>query len=141
MELKYFKDVAVSAYVDREGIRTCNGNIIGTKWVITNKGDTEAPDIRARLVGKEFLSGSGDSLYASTPPLEALRFLLSSAAAVDEREGEHKGVIVSDVLRAYVCAKATRDLFIEVPDEDPLKQSQGWLDSCVCAFTAHGTQQ
>ena len=30
------------------------GNIIGTKWIDVSKGDMDKPNIRCRLVGKEF---------------------------------------------------------------------------------------
>ena len=37
-------------------------------------------------MAKEFNDGAGEGLFASTPPLEALRFLISEAATV--RVGE-----------------------------------------------------
>ena len=37
-------------------------------------------NIADRLVGQEFNTGKNDELYASTPPLEVLRFVVSSAA-------------------------------------------------------------
>ena len=43
-----------------------------------NKGDTEKPDMRCILVGQEYNTGENDELYASTPPLEALRYVISS---------------------------------------------------------------
>ena len=54
--------------------------IIGVSWVDVSKGDSEKPDMRSRLVGQEFNTGENDELYASTLPLEALRFVISSAA-------------------------------------------------------------
>ena len=104
LELRYFRDMKVYDYVDRREIQATGGKLIGTKWVITNKGDAGSPDIRARLVGKEFRTEADDSLYASTPPLEALRCLLSSAATVDGGDKEPRGVMVSDVRRAYFYA-------------------------------------
>eukprot|EP00973_Karenia_brevis_P049899 6927892-Karenia_brevis.AAC.1 len=50
-----------------------NIKIIGTRWVDVNKGDKDNPMMRSRLVGQEFRDGEDDSLFASTPPLEALR--------------------------------------------------------------------
>ena len=41
------------------------------------------PDYRSRLVTKEFNNGQEEGLDASTPPLEALRWILSHAATVD----------------------------------------------------------
>ena len=55
-------------------------------------------------------------MYASTPPLEALRMIISFAAS---GEGATKRqIMICDVRRAYFYAKVTRDLYIELPDED-----------------------
>ena len=45
-----------------------------------NKGDEENPIYRSRFVGKEFNDRELEGLFAATPPLEALRLLLSWAA-------------------------------------------------------------
>ena len=93
---------------------------IDTKWVDVNKGDTSRPNYRSRLVGKEYNQHKDDSLYAATPPLEALRIITSWAATHDEHErAEDKEVMINDVSRAYFYAKATRDLYIRLPPEDP----------------------
>jgi hypothetical protein len=51
--------------------RMNGGKIIGVRWVDVNKGDSEKPDMRSRLVGQEFNTGKNGELYASTLPLEA----------------------------------------------------------------------
>ena len=51
-------------------------------WIDTNQGDAEHPNVRCRLVGKEFRTGPDDALFASTPPLEALRLIISRAATL-----------------------------------------------------------
>ena len=61
------------------------GRTIRTRWIDVNNGDEGAPDYRSRLVGKEFNDGADPSLFAATPPLEALRLIVSRAAT------EHKG--------------------------------------------------
>ena len=48
--------------------------LTGTRWVDIDKGDEKTPDYRSRLVATEFNNGQEEGLYASTPPLEALRF-------------------------------------------------------------------
>ena len=95
-------------------LQKTGGKLIGVKWVIVNKGDQENPDIRARLVGKEFRTHNDDSLYAATPPLEALRLIVSHAATLNSTGEAMREVMVNDVRRAYFYAKATRDVFIEV---------------------------
>ena len=66
--------------VPRAEQKETRGRVIGTKWIDTNKGDTDNPKTRSRLVGKEFRTGPDDALFASTPPLEALRLIVSRAA-------------------------------------------------------------
>ncbi len=53
---------------------------IGSKWVDVNKGDATKPVIRSRFVVKEIATYKSDDFFAATPPLEALRLLLSLAA-------------------------------------------------------------
>ena len=138
LELRYFRDMKVYDYVDRREIQATGGKLIGTKWVITNKGDAGSPDIRARLVGKEFRTEADDSPYASTPPLEALRCLLSSAATVDGGDKEPRGVMVSDVRRAYFYAKATSDIFIEIPEQDSEKRPGQVVKLRLCLYGTRG---
>ena len=64
--------------------RRRGGKLIGTRWLDVNKSDAAHPDYRSRLVGKEYRQGADDSLYASTPPLEAMRAILSHAATLDD---------------------------------------------------------
>ena len=59
-----------------------------------------------------------DALYASTPSLEALRLIISHAATHAE-DGVRRMVMVNDVARAYFYAKINRDVYIELPKEDP----------------------
>ncbi len=56
---------------------------IDTKWVDVNKGDKDNPEIRCRWVGREFKGNDKhrDNVYASTPPLEAKKILMSMAAS------------------------------------------------------------
>ena len=77
VELVFFSNMHVYDKVPRQQQRDSGGKIIGTRWVDTNKGDKSVPDYRSRLVGQEFATHKDDSLYAATPPLEALRMVLS----------------------------------------------------------------
>ena len=45
-----------------------------------DKGDSHAYEIRARLVAQEIRHVKGDAMFAATPPLEAVKLLLSLAA-------------------------------------------------------------
>ena len=55
---------------------------ISTRWVDTNKGSSDSPDVRCRLVARDF-KGKHDSdredLFAATPQAEAERLALSRA--------------------------------------------------------------
>ena len=101
VEMEYFERLGVYERVPRSHQVHTGGKIIGVRWVDVNKGDAEDTNYRSRLVGREFNVGRDDALYASTPPLEALRLILSYAATIPS-EGAKRMVMVNDVRRAYV---------------------------------------
>ena len=75
LEMNIFKDMGVCVRVPRSEQRKCNGQIITTRGIDTNKGDVTKPKYRSRLVGKEFRTHADDALYASSSLLEALRLI------------------------------------------------------------------
>ena len=91
---------------------------MGVGWVDVNNGDAPDTNYRSRLVGREFNIGRDDALYASTPPPEALR-LIVSYAATQPLDGQRRMLMMNDVRRAYFCAKIHRDVYIEFPEEHP----------------------
>ena len=110
----------------RRSIAIRNGwRIIKTKWIDINKGDAKDPIYRSRFVGKEFNNGEADGLFAGTPPLEALRLLLSQAATINGKE-DYKTIMINDVSRAFFEApmQAGRNLCIELPDEDMTEEDK-----------------
>ena len=70
--------------------------------------------IRSRLCAKEFRRGPMPELYAGTPPLEALKAILSLVA----ENSSGQSLLHVDVSRAYFHAKARRTVLVEVPEED-----------------------
>ena len=82
--------------------------IIQLRWVDTNKGVSETPSVIARLIGKEFKTDDNPANFAATPPLEAVRFVISRAATIG---CEHYGVMINDVARAYFNARIDRLLY------------------------------
>ena len=52
-ELDYFNSKVWELSDARRVMGESDSKVIRTRWVITNKGDTEKPDIRARLVACE----------------------------------------------------------------------------------------
>ena len=91
-----------------------------SRWIDINKGDDQNPNYRSRMVGKEFNDGVLEGLFAATPPLEALRLLLSHAASYKGSRPTTewcKSLLIADVSRAFFEAPAKRDLCVELPEE------------------------
>ena len=68
-------------------------------------------------------------MFAATPPLEALKILLSLAITegtgyVKGREEEGMNIEFIDIKRAYLQAEVRREVYIELPPED--KQGENW---------------
>ena len=116
--MEYFNKFGTYERVPREHQVASRGKIIGVRWVDVNKGDAQDVNYRSRLVGREFNVGRDDVLYASTRPLEALR-LIVSYAATHPTTGRRRIIMINDVHRAYFYAKIQRDVYIELPNEDP----------------------
>ena len=55
--------------------------VITTKWLDVNIGDSANPNVRCRLVGREIAKEKRDDLFAATPPLESLKTVLSLCAS------------------------------------------------------------
>ena len=87
-EMDYFRRLGVYKVVPREHQRRTGGKIVSTRWIDINKGDSSNPNYRSRLVGREFNVERDDSLYAATPPLEALRIVVSNAATWAKGKGK-----------------------------------------------------
>jgi len=111
---------------------------ISTKWVRVNKGTQEAPDIRCRLVARDFKpKGEKDrsEIFAAMPPLESKKLLFQQAMtqnALNRLRGEDGlKIMLIDVKKAHLNGFVGEDEFayIELP--------RGWLprrDSVgVCA--------
>ena len=119
-EMRGFKDFNVYEYELREvAERDMNGKFVGTRWVDTNKGTEESPEVRCRLVGQEFAKGEvRDDLFAATPPLTATRLMLSALASRGRKgPGSHR-VMLLDVKKAFLYGLLKRTVYIELPEED-----------------------
>ena len=88
--------------------------VISVRWIDINKGDSTAENYRSRLVAREIKTNGRPDLFAATPPLEALKVVLSLLTS--NNRGEK--LMVNDVSRAYFCAPARRQVFVELPPED-----------------------
>ena len=94
-----------------------------------NKGDSKNVDYRSRLVAMEFNTAPDPSLFAPTPPLEAMRYLLHRAATI--RPGQAQCVMTVDIKRAYFNALATREVYVEIPAEDRVAGDEDKVTSPV----------
>ena len=107
-----WEEVPVAVCWQRTGRRP-----LGTRWVDVNKRDKHSPNIRCRLVAQEVNTYREDAFFAATPPLEALRLLLSHVAT--NSDGSHGGrkVMELDAKKAHLHAFAEREVYIELPPE------------------------
>ena len=83
-ELDYIEKKKVWGIVSRDKARANGWNVIKSRWLDVNKEDDVSVSYRSRSVGKEFADKRVVGLFAGTPPLEALRFLVHEAATVVE---------------------------------------------------------
>ena len=97
-----------------EALRLQGKAPITVKWIDVNKGDDDNPNYRSRLVAREVRKPWEASIFAPTPPLEALRTIISLAATEikgvvthDRRPNSIRRTQVSvvDISRAYFNAK------------------------------------
>ena len=51
-EMRYFEKLGVYERVDRSEQRRTGGKVVGVRWVDINKGDSESPNYRSRLVAQ-----------------------------------------------------------------------------------------
>ena len=105
--------------IPRSQATTNGGKVIRTRWIDINKGGDSYPNYRSRLVGKGFNNEQMDGLFAGTPPLEALRFLVHEAATVRSSEPlGSKVIMINDVARAFFEALSVRNVCVEIPAGD-----------------------
>ena len=131
LELEYFEKKHVWDKVPRsEALAKTGKPPISVRWIDTNKGDDDAPNIRCRLVAREIRRAGEDPIFAPTPPLESLRTILSLAATdfqgaskKDRGPTSPNRIQVSfiDISRAYFCAATDPNdpTYVELPTEDP----------------------
>ena len=101
------------------------------KWIDSNKGDRNTFNVRSRLVCTEIRRKGAESIFSATSRLESLRILLARAAfdppirPCGRRNFEPYKMQLIDVSRAPFYADAVRDVYIQLPDEDPRSGEPG----------------
>ena len=137
-ELGCIEAEKVWTLVDRKLAQKRGAKVLGVRWIDVNKGDLHHPNFRSRLVVKEFNTGHDDGLFAATPPLEAFRWILSEAATM-RRDGEENVILIRDVARAFFEADATREIFIELPEE-PQSEAENAGKVAMLRKSMYGTR-
>ena len=92
---------------------------VSNSWVLSDKGDAECPDVRARLVACKVNTSytKDNSFFASTPPLEAERMLIKKYA--DKPVVNEKPMRLSfiDIKKAYFNGIPKRNIMMKLPRE------------------------
>ena len=129
-ELEYFEAKRVwDKRPIAEARRVTGKPPITVRWVDVNKGDNLNPNIRSRLVARQIRQAGEDAIFAPTPPLEALRSVLSLATtdfdgrAPHIRDGKSERrtqVSTVDISRAYFNAstEGSKPTYVALPRED-----------------------
>ena len=93
-----------------------DGKIVGCRWVNSDKGDSDNPDVRCRLVAQEVNNGgANEDFYAATPPLEAKRFLFVEWATKRTRRGKKLKLSFVDIRKANFNWRPNRNIYIRLP--------------------------
>ena len=93
---------------------------VSVRWGDVNKGSVEVPEMRCRLVARDF-KGKGDKdredLFAATPPLEAKRALFSKAVTRRKKGRACRKLLFVDARKAHLNPECLEDVYIQLPDE------------------------
>ena len=109
---------------------------VTVRWVHANKGDDTNPNVRSRLVARQIRQAGEDAIFAPTPPLEALRSVLSLATTDfpgrpvhvrDPASERRTQVSAVDISRAYFNAstEGSAPTYVMLPPEH-----KDHLDKC-----------
>ena len=135
LELTYFEQKGVWRKRLISEIRRLGKVPISVRWVDVNKGDDANPRYRSRLVARQLKATdtSGGTFFAPTPPLEALRTILSFSSSsmrswrpsYDPKSKRRMQLSFIDVARAYFNAKTDPEnpTFVSLPLEHPDSQT------------------
>ena len=139
LEMDYFKKQGVYRKVPVTQCYTEGLRPITVRWLETNKGDPEKPNYRSRLVAREIKAAKKPEdqlpqnlLFSSTPPLEAMRYLLS-AWATDRvsAKGRRLKLGLWDISRAHFYGVPKRRIYVELPPEDAEEGFCGLLEKSM----------
>ena len=116
-EIDTIRKMQVWVKVDRDQcFRETGRPPIKLRWVDVNKGDDTRPNHRSRIVAKEIKTNSRPDLFAATPPIEHIKYLISRVAS-SQRRRKPTRLMVQDIKKAYFFAPATRRIYVELPTD------------------------
>ena len=109
----------VYEYLRREEAAS-RGKKVGVPWVDSLKGTI----VKSRLVAQEFASeqGNRNDIFAATPPLMASKYVISNTASRGRSGMTSIRISVMDVKRAFLYGSIEEEIYIELPEEDEMKQ-------------------
>ena len=88
------------------------------RWVLCNTGDETRPEIRARIVVQEtkfrstIAAGDIAATFSATPPIEALRMILSLAMTLETLMADALVIGFIDISRAHPHAVCQREIYV-----------------------------
>ena len=114
-EMERFARMKVYEVVQKHEVDHDNSVVIGSRWVITNKGTHEMPVAKARLVAQEFADNTlRDELFAGTPNLTSVKYHISRLCTRSHVEFKQ----LLDVKSAFLYGTCRRSVYIRLPPED-----------------------
>ena len=129
-EIKWVKEIGLYTKIPRKEAKERGITIVPIKWVLTEKGDRDNPNVRCRLVGKELKAKTKDALlahelFSAMPPWETVKVLLSLLVSsevpdIDDDDDEELEMAIFDISRAHFMAPMDREACIELPVVDML---------------------
>ena len=87
--------------------------VVGTRWVLVNKGSSSQPVVKARLVCQEFNTYKDMDLFSGTPGLLAVKLLIADLA----RNRGDRCAMLLDVTGAFLYGQMRRQVGIRLPPE------------------------
>ena len=147
-EIGYMQSKGIWKVVDVEECwRVTGKGPVGVRWVDTNKGTDDSPEVRSRLVARDFKTKEKrehEDLFAATPPIEAGRLVISKAATwgiLPNGKKKLRKLMFIDAKKAHLNPYCEDNVYIELPEEAGVGvgkcgKLQHWIYGCRRAAQA-----
>ena len=125
-EIQYLCDRNVYEFATGAEARAQTGRNPAPNGSIPTRAPLSSPRHRSRLVCTEVRHKGVEQVFSATPPLEALRVLISVARQEDVHQvADPQLISIADVSRAHVNADAVRNVNVRLPEEDSESKEAG----------------